>query len=144
MTKGCTSQRAHAGLLAHEHSDGRSAAGPDPGASTCIGGLAGAPGAAPGAVPPVPPPKREGTLAVVGDVMLARGVGTAIARHGVEYPFAAVAGRLRAADYTFANFEFPLGVKGKPIPGKGIWFRAPPESVGGLLHAGMSWTRNGR
>ncbi len=76
-------------------------------------------------------------LAVVGDVMLARGVARAIAQHGVEYPFAAVAPRLRAADYTFANLESPLGVKGKAIPGKGIWFRARPEAVAGLVYAGI-------
>ncbi|BDG60206.1 capsular polysaccharide biosynthesis protein [Caldinitratiruptor microaerophilus] len=98
---------------------------------------AAAPDTAAGAAPPLPPPRREGTLAVVGDIMLARGVATAIARHGIEYPFAAVAGRLRAADYAFANLESPLGVKGKPIPGKGIWFRARPETVAGLRFAGI-------
>lgn len=100
-------------------------------------GPAGTPATGPPAAPPQPGPEPEGTLAVVGDVMLARGVATAIARQGVDYPFAAVAERLRAADYTFANLESPLGVKGKPIPGKGIWFRAPPESVRGLLQAGI-------
>lgn len=86
---------------------------------------------------PPAPAAATVTLAVVGDVILARGVGTAIARHGVEYPFAAVAERLRAADYAFANLESPVGEGGRPIPGKGIWFRARPETVAGLVYAGI-------
>lgn len=120
------------------------------------GGQGAAPGAASAAVPamaapasgqastqapapaPAPGPARDTiTLAVVGDIMLARGVGSAIARHGTAYPFAATAGRLRAADYTFANLESPLGVRGTPIPKKGIWFRARPEAVEGLRFAGI-------
>lgn len=80
------------------------------------------------------------TLAVVGDLMLARGVDYYIfSEHGgdVTYPFAAVAERLRAADYTFANLESPLGVKGRPVPGKGIWFRARPETIEGVRFAGV-------
>jgi len=88
------------------------------------------------------PPDRVGgpetvTLAAVGDIMLARGVDTAMKKHGLLYPFARVAERLRAADYAFANLESPLGVAGRPIPGKGIWFRARPEAVAGLVYAGI-------
>lgn len=80
------------------------------------------------------------TLAVVGDLMLARGVDYYIFsehRGDVTYPFAAVAERLRAADYTFANLESPLGLRGRPIPGKGIWFRARPETIEGIRFAGV-------
>ncbi len=90
------------------------------------------------APPAAAPAQREAvTLAVVGDIMLARGVDAAMRKHGVFHPFARVAGRLRAADYAFANLESPLGVAGRPVPGKGIWFRARPEAVAGLVYAGI-------
>lgn len=81
--------------------------------------------------------EAEMRLAVVGDIMLARGVGSTIAAHGVNYPFAAVAERLRLADYTFANLEAPFGTRGHPIPGKQIWFRADPASLSGMVNAGI-------
>lgn len=54
-------------------------------------------------------------LCAVGDVMLGdsshflgRGVGTHLRRHGIDYPLAEVADRLRAADLFIANLESPL------------------------------------
>lgn len=85
----------------------------------------------------MPPPANPVTLAVVGDVMLGRGVGAAITRHGVDYPLAAVAERLKRADLTFANLESPIGEQGTPLPDKGIWFRARPEAAAALTQAGI-------
>lgn len=82
-------------------------------------------------------PQRPVTLAVVGDFMLARGVGNRIGVHGPGYPVELVAGRLRAADLTVANLESPIGVQGRPLPGKGIWFRAEPRAAETLTLAGI-------
>lgn len=77
------------------------------------------------------------SLSVVGDVMLARGVAQKIAEQGTGYPFARTATRLGQADFTVANLESPLGEKGRPIPMKQIWFRAPADYVAALQDAGI-------
>jgi poly-gamma-glutamate synthesis protein (capsule biosynthesis protein) len=79
----------------------------------------------------------ELTLLAVGDVMLGRHVATKMRLHGLEYPFGKVRDLLAAADLVFANLESPLGVKGRPIPNKGIWFRGPPEGAAVLRDAGI-------
>nr|PZN35965.1 MAG: hypothetical protein DIU70_14910 [Bacillota bacterium] len=82
-------------------------------------------------------PSRPVTLAAVGDVMLARRVGERIREEGPAYPVALVADRLAAADIALGNLESPIGVRGEPIPGKGIWFRADPAAVEALTRAGF-------
>jgi len=77
------------------------------------------------------------TLAAVGDVMLARGVASKIARYGLDYAFGNTGERLKRADIAFANLESPFGTTGHPIPNKGIWFRAAPESAKTLVEAGI-------
>lgn len=77
------------------------------------------------------------TLSVAGDYMLARGVARAMRENGLLYPVAKVREHLSAADLTFANLESPLGVKGKPLPGKQIWFRAAPEAIELLKATGV-------
>ena len=86
-----------------------------------------------GAAPPAEAPWIR--LSVAGDLMLARGVARAMREHGTLYPIEQVKGHLASADLTFANLESPIGVKGAPLPGKQIWFRAAPEAVD-LLKAG--------
>lgn len=77
------------------------------------------------------------TLAVVGDVMLARGVQEKIDELGVDYPFAFVADRLKSADVAFANLESPVGTSGRPLKSKQIWLRAKPGSAVALRLAGI-------
>ena len=79
----------------------------------------------------------EVSLTAVGDVWFARNVGRLIDEKGLHYPFELVADRLRSADLTWCNLESPLGTTGAPLPGKMIWFRARPETVECLRHAGM-------
>ncbi|HCC33374.1 MAG TPA: hypothetical protein DEQ28_05655 [Clostridiales bacterium] len=76
-------------------------------------------------------------VAAVGDIMLARGVGRLIQRHGAHYPFDLVRDRVAAADVAFANLESPIGTGGRPLPGKEIWFRAEPAAVPGLAASGF-------
>jgi poly-gamma-glutamate synthesis protein (capsule biosynthesis protein) len=77
------------------------------------------------------------TLTVAGDFMLSRGVARAMRENGTLYPVAQVRDHLAAADLTFVNLESPVGVKGQPLPGKQIWFRAPPEAMEILKAAGV-------
>lgn len=77
------------------------------------------------------------SLVAVGDVMLSRGVGSTIARQGLDYPLNRVRTLLAQADITFGNLESPISSVGSPLPGKGIWFRAKPETVGMLVDSGF-------
>ncbi|HWI51591.1 MAG TPA: CapA family protein [Symbiobacteriaceae bacterium] len=84
-----------------------------------------------------PQPEAEITLTVTGDFMLSRGVDRAMRENGTLYPVATVKDHLAAADLTFVNLESPVGVKGTPLPGKQIWFRARPEAMEILKAAGV-------
>lgn len=77
------------------------------------------------------------TLAAVGDVMLARKVGRLMEEQGNDYPVKNIAGTLARADITFGNLESPIGTGGRPLPQKGIWFRAQPDSAEALVTAGF-------
>lgn len=76
------------------------------------------------------------TLAAVGDLMLARSIGSALQRDPSDSPFAAVAEELRAADVTVGNLECALGTGGMPAP-KGYTFLAPPAAAASLTDAGF-------
>jgi poly-gamma-glutamate capsule biosynthesis protein CapA/YwtB (metallophosphatase superfamily) len=86
-----------------------------------------------------PPQKKETnwSLMALGDVMLARNAGRAMARHGFEYPFGKIAALTRKATLTFANLESPIAESGRPLPGKQIAFRAAPEAAKALAYAGI-------
>ncbi len=82
--------------------------------------------------------KAEGIiLAAAGDVMLDRGVATAMLKHGESWPFSAVSGILEGADIAFVNLETSVSNRGRRMPGKGIWFRTKPERLGLLKDAGI-------
>ena len=74
------------------------------------------------------------SLIAVGDIMLARTVGTAIAENGPDYPFAAVADWLCTADLAFGNLETVISADGSRATA-GIAFRADPAVVAGLANA---------
>jgi len=76
-------------------------------------------------------------LSVAGDFMLARGVARAIRENGTLYPIEKVRDHLSSADLAFANLESPIGVTGRPLPGKQIWFRADPAAIEVLKAAGL-------
>jgi poly-gamma-glutamate synthesis protein (capsule biosynthesis protein) len=76
-------------------------------------------------------------IIAVGDVMLSRKVGRYMDQFGLDYPFAKIKDTLLAGDIVFGNLESPIGIRGTPLPGKGIWFRAKPEAVHALKEAGF-------
>ncbi len=83
-----------------------------------------------------PPPGGVVRIAAVGDVMLARAVGEAIAIQGAAAVFAAVAAPLTAADIAFANLEVALTERGTAAH-KDFTFRAPVSSADALARAGF-------
>jgi hypothetical protein len=74
------------------------------------------------------------TLALVGDVMLGRGVAQAL-NGDWEAAFGRVRPWLAQADLAFANLESPLTTA--PHGGRGYDLRAPPEAVAALDAAGF-------
>ena len=80
---------------------------------------------------------KEVKLAAVGDVLLARGVGMAIRRHGASYPLAKVAPILRKADLGFFNLECPLSRRGTPTHYRFL-FRADPGLAASLKKGGLN------
>ncbi len=82
-------------------------------------------------------PTQKISLAFVGDVMLARGVGRKILNYGNDYPFAKVKDILSKADIAFANLEGAL--TGKQVSGssKVYIFCSPPSFGESLVKGGI-------
>jgi poly-gamma-glutamate synthesis protein (capsule biosynthesis protein) len=80
---------------------------------------------------------QEFTFVAVGDIMLSRGVGTQICKHGSTFPFEPTVEILRRVDVTFANLEAQISTLGEPVKNKEIHFRADPKSVYRLMYAGV-------
>jgi len=72
----------------------------------------------------------------VGDVMLARTVGERVLAEGPEAVFAGVLPTLAMADLLAANLECVISDRGEPED-KAYVFRAPPQAIGSLAHAGV-------
>ena len=74
-----------------------------------------------------------------GDVMLGRGVGERILRHGPDYPLAPVAELMCDADLTIVNLECAITSSLQHWPGepKAFYFGAPPEAIHTLTDAGI-------
>lgn len=79
------------------------------------------------------------TLIAVGDILLARRVGSRIASDGWAVPFARATALLHSADLAFANLECPASYLGAPFPGKPsvVTFRADPGALLGLKYSGI-------
>ena len=61
-----------------------------------------------------PKPQPKVTLAAVGDVLFARGVGRQIDKHSPDWVFDNVRGTLKSADLAFCNLECTLTTGGVP------------------------------
>ena len=84
---------------------------------------------------------RKNTFSVIagGDIMLTRGTKKYIRNFGVDYPFLNIREELIKHDIAFANLESPVSHRGSiysPFK-KGIYFKADPEVLEGLKHAGF-------
>jgi poly-gamma-glutamate synthesis protein (capsule biosynthesis protein) len=84
-----------------------------------------------------PPKRTKVTLAAVGDILLARGVGERIRRHGPFYPFGKTHHLISSADIAFFNLEGALsrrGIARRPD----VVFRAHPKLARYVKKAGFS------
>lgn len=83
------------------------------------------------------PSPKQLVMAAVGDIMLARVVGSRIKNNSVNYPFEKTSFITSRADISFGNLETTLATSGTRLPGKVIWFQAAPETSAGLKNAGF-------
>ncbi len=77
------------------------------------------------------------TFAFAGDIMLWETMQKPIEKHGVKYPFEAVAELFQTADYAVGNLECPIAVKSEKRGTKGFFYKVPPFTLEGLKWAGF-------
>ena len=82
-------------------------------------------------------PRGEVTLVAVGDVLLCRGVGKQIDKHGADWLFDDTRDLLKGADLAFCNLECPLSNRGVPQKRRFL-FRAEPKLAKALHANGLS------
>ncbi len=78
------------------------------------------------AIPTATPDLRPITIAITGDVMLARSLSTQMAAGNDRFPFNYTADYLHSFDLTVGNLECVVSTLGSPIPGKEFTFEANP------------------
>jgi poly-gamma-glutamate synthesis protein (capsule biosynthesis protein) len=82
-------------------------------------------------------PKDAVKLVCVGDIMISRNVGKALAqKKNWRLPFQDGAAVLQNADILFGNLESPISLRGKNM-GSIYSFRADPRAWNGLVYAGF-------
>ncbi len=74
-------------------------------------------------------------LTAVGDIMLDRKVKR-VCGGDYFYPFSKTQHFFKK-DIAFGNLETSISDRGRPLPGKGIWFRTPPEAATALKQTGF-------
>lgn len=84
---------------------------------------------------------NTGTRASVmfaGDILLDRGVGKAIQKNGLAYPYEKIKPYLQGADIAAANLECPVTCKGAPVlKDRNLIFRAGIANAAALKDAGF-------
>lgn len=80
--------------------------------------------------------RRKVRLLAVGDILLARGIGKAIAAHGPKYPFEPTRSLVKSADIAVFNLECVLSRRGVPQHER-YRFRADPTLAATLADDGF-------
>ncbi|MGE5559025.1 MAG: CapA family protein [Bacillota bacterium] len=79
------------------------------------------------------------SLILLGDVMLDRRIRKWSGKVGGEYPFHPdTVCILKTADAVFANLESPIGMGGRPLEKKELWFCASPDMAPKLRGSGIN------
>lgn len=88
-----------------------------------------------------PPPGETAaelaSLAAVGDLNFAGGLGRLILSEGPDYPWRATADLLAATDILLGNLEVPLSLRGKVYTPKKWTLHADPRTVAALVSGGF-------
>lgn len=92
--------------------------------------------ATPSAIPSPTPDMRPITIAITGDIMLARSVGDRIKASESLYPFSGTADVLKSHDLRIGNLECVVSTLGSPQP-KQYTFEAPLRGFDRLSAAGF-------
>jgi poly-gamma-glutamate synthesis protein (capsule biosynthesis protein) len=83
---------------------------------------------------------RTITLALAGDVMLARVVNDMIREHGPLYPWGDLLPLVRGADLFLINLECVIAESGEPfLPPRVFYFRADPQAMQVLAEGGVDY-----
>jgi hypothetical protein len=83
------------------------------------------------------PDFRPVTIAITGDLMLARSLTPQMLATQSGFPFAHTGGYLSSFDLTVGNLECVVSTLGSPIPGKQFTFEASPIGFERLKNAGF-------
>jgi len=89
------------------------------------------------AIPTATPDTRPVTVAITGDIMLARSITDQILKTGDAYPFNNTADYLKGFDLTVGNLECVVSTLGGRIPDKQYTFEATPRGFDRLVAAGF-------
>ncbi|KNB72565.1 CapA family protein [Brevibacillus reuszeri] len=76
-------------------------------------------------------------LTFVGDVMMSGNVEKRLLEKGFDFPFAHVRSVFLQDDYTIANLETPVTLRGTPSENKEFVYKSAPESVPAMKAAGI-------
>jgi len=88
-------------------------------------------------IPPAKPVPEQTALFFAGDIMLSRNVAKeSYGANDMTLPFQKIADKVKSADISFANLEFPFLDKG-PYAQQGLVFKAEPKAIEGLTYAGF-------
>lgn len=77
------------------------------------------------------------TLAIMGDVLLDRGIGKMIETHGADYPWRHVSHILNKYDLALINLETSVGTRGNAMADKEYTFQSKPETLEGIVSGGI-------
>lgn len=74
-----------------------------------------------------------------GDVMMTSYFADYIAMHGIDYMWKDVSNLFKSADYSFVNLETSISTRGNSNKPEGYGFRSNPNTLQGLVNAGIDF-----
>lgn len=84
-----------------------------------------------------PPEEPTVALTFVGDVMMSGNVEKRLLEKGFDFPFEHVRSLFLQDDYTIANLETPITLRGTPSENKEFVYKSSPEAIPAMKEAGI-------
>lgn len=82
--------------------------------------------------------KNRVTISLVGDILMGSYIGNYIDKFGVDYPWQDVAPFFKSSDYSVANLETSVSLRGQTKKPVGYGFRSNPQTIEGLVNNGIN------